>query len=150
MKRTIFAGFAMLLASQAFAQNAELNDIRRAALDYIESQHVPNPDMMRRGIDEQLAKRTYWQDKQGSEFIMETSGKFMVQLAETYNKNGDRFPDKPLAKVTVLDVDQRVASVKLEADEWIDYMHLYKNDQDQWKILNVLWQYKDTSKHKQN
>lgn len=44
-------------------------------------------------------------------------------------------------------MDQRAASVKLTADEWIDYMHLYKNDRNEWKILNVLWQYHDVNRH---
>nr|WP_310734239.1 hypothetical protein [Shewanella sp. SR44-3] len=29
----------------------------------------------------------------------------------------------------------------------MDYLHLYKNDQNEWKIINVLWQYHDETKH---
>lgn len=38
----------------------------------------------------------------------------------------------------------RAASIKLIADEWIDYMHLVKLN-GSWKIINVLWQYNHVS-----
>ena len=148
MKFALLFSTILLFSGYSIAQETQRDAITRAALDYIESQHTPNAQMMSRGIDPKLKKRTYWQSKEGEEFILETSAEFMVELASTYNQDGDKFPDKPMAKVKVLDVDQKVASVKLEADEWIDYMHLYKNDKGEWKILNVLWQYKDLSKHK--
>lgn len=78
---------------------------------------------------------------------METSYEFMLEIAKTYDKNGDRFPEDPKVDIKILDVDKRVASVKLTVDEWIDYMHLYKNDEGEWKTINVLWQYHDTGKH---
>jgi len=102
--------------------------------------------MMKRGLHKKLAKRTYWKDKEGSEFIMETSYDTMVWVAQNYNKNGDRFPAKPLVNIKVLDIEQRVASVKLTADDWIDYMHLIKTAEGRWKIINVLWQYHDIKK----
>nr|WP_310741892.1 hypothetical protein [Pseudoalteromonas sp. SG41-6] len=37
--------------------------------------------------------------------------------------------------------------MKLTVDDWIDYMHLYKNENKEWKIINVLWQYHDPKKH---
>lgn len=140
---------AMLLAAfcgQTMA-NEDRESITRAVKDYIESQHQVEPERMQRGLDKQLAKRTYWQDKDGREFIMETDHDTMVWVAENYNLSGDKFPTSPQQDIEILDIDQRVASVKLTADEWIDYMHLYKTDQGQWKIINVLWQYKDTQQH---
>ncbi len=114
--------------------------IKQAALDYIESQHKPNPKQMERVLHDDLRKRTYWTDKDGKPFVMETSKETMIRVAETYNADGKGFPAEPQKKVEILDVDQNVASVKLTADEWIDYMHLMKVDGD-WKIINVLWQY---------
>ena len=120
--------------------------IERAVRDYIESQHKPDPGRMERGIDPKLAKRTYWQAADGSEFIMNTDFNTMVGVARTYNKDGTKFPAVPRVDIKILDVDQRVATVKLSADEWIDYMHLYKNQRSEWKIVNVLWQYHDTAR----
>lgn len=139
----------------SFTSNAEPVDknvqaIERAILDYIESQHQSNPEIMERGLDKKLAKRTYWQGKDGQEFILETDHDTMVWVAENYNKNGDKFPKSPTVNIDILDIDQRVASVKLTVDDWIDYMHLYQTGKGEWKIINVLWQFHDTSKHVSN
>jgi hypothetical protein len=136
------------LNSYVYANSAEDNTkIRRAVLDYIESQQKVEPSLMERGLDTKLAKRTYWKSKDGSEFIMETDYETMVWLAENYNKEGDKFTASPRVDINILDIDNRVASVKLTVDDWIDYMHLYKNDKNNWKIINVLWQYHDTKRH---
>ena len=147
MKRALIA--ALLVIANVFpVEAAEVErDIKRAVLDYIESQHKVDSSMMARGLDKKLAKRTYWLDKSGKEFVMETSHDFMVELAGRYNKSGDKFPKDPRIEIKILDIDKRVASVKLTVDEWIDYMHLYQNEQGKWKIINVLWQYHDTNRH---
>ena len=120
--------------------------IERAVRDYIESQHNPDPARMERALDPKLAKRTYWRAADGSEFVMNTDFDTMVKVARTYNKDGTKFPAQPRVEIKILDVDQRVATVKLTADDWIDYMHLYKNQRSEWKIVNVLWQYHDTAR----
>lgn len=127
--------------------SVESNNIKRAVLDYIESQHKVEPDLMKRGLDKKLAKRTYWKSKDGSEYVMETDFETMVWVAENYNKNGDKFPSHPKVEINILDIDNRVASVKLTVNDWIDYMHLYKTEHNEWKIINVLWQYHDENKH---
>jgi hypothetical protein len=122
---------------------ADRQAIERAVLDYIESQHKAEPALMERGLDRQLAKRTYWQAADGSEFVMQTDYDTMLKVARTFNKDGNKFPPSPRVDIKILDIDKRVATVKLTADEWIDYMHLYKNQRSEWKIINVLWQYHD-------
>lgn len=121
--------------------------IKQAALDYIESQHKPNPSQMERALHPRMVKRTFWKDKAtGKDYVRETTTESMVLLAESYNRNGDKFPSSPKKEVLLLDVSERTASVKLIADEWIDYMHIVKIN-GSWKIINVLWQYKDTKQH---
>ncbi|QSX38414.1 nuclear transport factor 2 family protein [Shewanella sedimentimangrovi] len=144
MLRYLFLPLLLCASFHSFANDNK--QIERAVLDYIESQHKAQPELMARGLDPKLAKRTFWKAKDGSEFIMETDHATMLKVAESYNKDGNRFPAKPRVEIAILDVDQRVASVKLTVDEWIDYIHLYKNDKDEWKILNVLWQYHDVSR----
>lgn len=147
MKRLIL--FLLCAASPLLALAADASDhqhIERAVRDYIESQHHADPARMQRGIDPKLAKRTYWQAADGSEFIMHTDFDAMTRVAATYNKDGTKFPAQPRVEIKILDVDQRVATVKLSADEWIDYMHLYRNQHGDWKIINVLWQYHDMAR----
>ncbi len=121
--------------------------IKQAALDYIESQHQPNPAQMERALHPRMVKRTFWNDKAtGKDYVRETSTESMVLLAESYNKKGDKFPAIPKKEVKFLDISERTASLKLIADEWIDYMHLVKLN-GAWKIINVLWQYNDVKQH---
>jgi hypothetical protein len=133
------------LATQA-ADATDTQLVERAVRDYIESQHVPDPARMERALDPKLAKRTYWKSADGSEFVMNTDFDTMVKVAKTYNQDGTKFPARPRVAIKILDIDQRVATVKLTADEWIDYLHLYKNQRCEWKIVNVLWQYHDTAR----
>ncbi len=121
--------------------------IKQAALDYIESQHQPNPAQMERALHPRMVKRTFWNDKAtGKDYVRETSTESMVLLAESYNKKGDKFPAVPKKEVKFLDISEKTASLKLIADEWIDYMHLVKLN-GVWKIINVLWQYNDIKQH---
>jgi hypothetical protein len=148
MYRIIVLSLLILFSYAVIADTAIDNkNVKRAVLDYIESQHKVEPELMKRGLDKKLAKRTYWESKDGSEFIMETDFETMVWVAENYNKDGNKFPLSPKVNIDILDIDNRVASVKLTVDDWIDYMHLYKNENNEWKIINVLWQYHDTKKH---
>ncbi len=145
---SFFALTLLMLNTAVWGQTKQDSvEIRQAALDYIESQHKPNPQQMERALHPRLVKRTFWKDKStGKDYIVETSAEYMVLLAETYNKNGKQFPAMPKKEVLLLDVSARTASVKLIADDWIDYMHIVKIN-GSWKIVNVLWQYHDSSKH---
>lgn len=143
----LFLTFSTFSTASWSSNHHEKTKIERAVRDYIESQHTVNSNMMARGIDSELAKRTYWRSKDNNEIIMETSSQDMIKLAGFYNKNADQFPASPKVDIKIFDIDQRVASVKLLTDDWIDYMHLYKNDAGEWKILNVLWQFNDVTAH---
>ena len=137
----------LLLAAPLQSLADDRAAIKQAALDYIQSQHLSNKQQMARSLHPELKKRTYWTSKDGGETVMESDFSSMLRVAETYNRNGDKFPESPRVEIEILDVDQRVASVKLTADDWIDYMHLLRNEQGEWKIINVLWQFHDTSRH---
>ena len=152
MTKTLFLfSAALLLGPGALAQTKQDSlEIRRAALDYIESQHKPNPAQMERALHPRLVKRTFWKDKAtGKDYVRETTAESMVLLAESYNRDGKSFPPAPRKQVVLLDVSEQVASVKLLADEWIDYMHLVKLN-GTWKIINVLWQFNDPKRHATN
>jgi len=140
-------GSLLFLSIAGHVQASDEDKVRQAALDYIESQHQPNEARMDRALHSQLAKRTYWLDAEGNDTILETDKQVMLNVAKTYNIAGDKFPKVPKKDIQILDITNRVASVKLTADDWIDYMHLVKNEQGNWQIINVLWQYHDMTKH---
>lgn len=144
----LLLGLLLILGFSATAQTKEDSAaITRAALDYIESQHKPNAAQMERALHQRLVKRTFWNDKAtGKDFLYEYFAENMIILAERYNAKGDKFPANPKKEVKLLDVSDRTASIKLIADDWIDYMHLTKLN-GIWKIVNVLWQFNDQTKH---
>lgn len=122
-------------------------DIKQVALDYIESQHDVKPEQFERAAHPRMVKRTFWTNKQTKkEYLRETFTDAMILLAETYNQNGDKFPESPQKDVVILDIFDKTASVKLIADDWIDYMHIIKLN-GKWQIVNVLWQFKDSQAH---
>ncbi len=152
MNRTIctsLCGVLMLLfITGAKGQSSQDSlAIKQVALDYIESQHNVNPDQFEQAAHPRMVKRTFWTNKKtGKEYLRETFTDAMVLLAETYNLDGDRFPKNPTKNITILDIYDRTASVKLEADDWIDYMHIIKLN-GKWQLVNVLWQFNDAAKH---
>ncbi len=112
-------------------------EIKQAVLNYIESQHRPDPGQMERSLHPRMVKRTFWKDKTtGKDYLRETTTESMILLAESYHVRGDKFPASPKKEALLLDISDRTASVKLIADDWIDYMHLVKLNGD-WKIVNV-------------
>ena len=104
-------------------------------------------EQVERAAHPRMVKRTFWTDKSsGKDYLRETFTDAMILLAETYNKEGDRFPPNPKKEVIILDIFDRTASVKLIADDWIDYMHIVKLN-GQWQLVNVLWQFSDSEQH---
>lgn len=149
MKHILNAVLLFLLFTlyvQAQTQQDSL-DIKQVALDYIESQHNMAPDQFERAAHPRMVKRTFWTHKKtGKEYLRETFRDAMILLAETYNADGDGFPENPKKEVIILDIYQKTASVKLIADDWIDYMHIVKLN-GKWQIVNVLWQLNDAQDH---
>ena len=122
-------------------------NIKQVALDYIESQHNVKPEQFKRAAHPRMVKRTFWTNKKtGKEYLRETFTDAMVLLTETYNRDGDKFPEHPKKEVIILDIYDKVASVKLIADDWIDYMHIVKLN-GKWQLVNVLWQFNDSGDH---
>lgn len=146
--KNIFFHLILLYTTNVLAQTKQDSlAIKQAALDYIESQHKPNPQQMERALHPRMVKRTFWKDKAtGRDYVRETSTESMILLAESYNKKGDAFPPNPKKEVIFLDVSEKTASVKLIANDWIDYMHIVKLNGN-WKIINVLWQFNDIKQH---
>jgi len=147
MKSILLSALMVISSLPLHASDEDRSAVRQAALDYIESQHTPSRDRMGEALHDDMKKRTYWHRKSGEEYVMETSRDAMLWVAENYNKGGDAFPVPPRKDIEILALDNRIASVRLVADDWIDYMHLMKSDDGTWQIINVLWQYHDEARH---
>jgi len=134
--------FFLLIAGTARAQTAaDREAIKQTALDYIEGYYEGNAERMERALHPDLAKRIVRIDQStGKNKLENMTAPRLVQV--TQMMRGRPTPkEKQQKDVTILDVFENAASVKIVAAEWIDYLHISKFD-GRWVIVNVLWEMK--------
>jgi hypothetical protein len=142
MKQVILAiAVGAALISAARAQSPEdTAAIKATALDYIESWYEGNPERMQRALHPDLAKRIVRRNASGeSQLDHMTADKLVDGVRKGGGKNTP--PEKQQKDVTILDVYENVATVKLVASSWIDYLQIAKFN-GRWVIINVLWEMK--------
>ena len=130
------ATFAAPLRAQTAADSA---GIRAAALNYIDGWYAADAARMERALHPELAKRIVVTDPQTGRSRLGQMGASML-VAQTGSGGGSEIPAASRRnEVKILDVFNDVASVRVTATGWIDYMHLARWN-GEWKIVNVLWQ----------
>jgi hypothetical protein len=134
----LLAGSALPLAGQTAADSAA---IRAVALDYIQGWYAADAPRMERSLHPDLAKRLVpaGSGGRGGEVQHMTA----AQLVEMTREGGGRDTPAPQRRddVRILDIFAHTASVRVDADGWIDYMHLGRVG-GEWKIINVLWAFR--------
>ena len=129
---------ATLLAAEAPAQADEAG-IRLAALDYIEGWYTNDVTRMERALHPQMVKRRVLLESEGRPSLDHGDAQRLINATrlapgESANPLGNR-----RREVQILDMQGNAAAVKVDADAWIDYLHLIKWG-GEWKIINVLWE----------
>jgi len=126
-------------APAAPAVSAETEAIKQTALDYIEGWYDGDAARMERALHPDLAKRIV-RTQDGKSRLDHMGALALVQ--GTRGGFGTKTPQGKRQKdVTVLDVYQNAASVKVVASDWVDYLHLSRFN-GRWVIVNVLWELK--------
>ena len=148
--KLILSALFLLLAfdSGSLAQtpvaDADKAAIKQTALDYIEGWYEGNAERMERALHPELAKRIVRSNQEGRSRLDQMSAMSLVQ--GTRRGGGKDTPkEKQQKEVTILDVFENAASVKVVASDWIDYLHMAKYN-GQWVIVNVLWELKPPKK----
>ena len=136
--------FLVILAmshSHVQAQSpADAAAIKQTALDYIEGWYEGNAERMEKALHPELAKRIVRTNQEGRSRLDQMSAMSLVQ--GTRRGGGKDTPkEKQQKDVTILDVFENAASVKVVATDWIDYLHMAKFN-GRWVIVNVLWELK--------
>jgi putative lumazine-binding protein len=141
----VFVLMLPVLLAEAKAQTpADTQAIKQTALDYIEGWYEGNADRMERALHPELAKRIVRSNPEGRSRLDQMSAMSLVQ--GTRRGGGKDTPkEKQQKDVTILDVYENAASVKVVASEWIDYLHVAKYN-GRWVIVNVLWELKPPKK----
>jgi hypothetical protein len=143
MRRVTLASvlFLLAIAVQANAQSpADASAIKQTALDYIEGWYEGNPERMEKALHPELAKRIVRTNQEGRSRLDQMSAMTLVQ-GTRHGGGKDTPKEKQQKDVTILDVFENTASVKVVASDWIDYLHIAKAN-GRWVIVNVLWELK--------
>ena len=124
---------------EAGAQSsADSAAVRATALDYIEGWYEGNAERMERALHPDLAKRIINTDQRGRNVLGHQSAMTLVQNTR---RGGGK--DTPAAErrteVRILDIFVSTASVRVDADRWIDYLQIARWN-GRWVIVNVLWE----------
>jgi hypothetical protein len=146
--------FAMILTVwtwQINAQTTTVSDadraaIKQTALDYIKGWYEGNAERMERAVHPDLAKRIV-QTRPDNKNFSRLDQMSALSLVQGVKRGGGKLTpkEKQLKDVTILDVFENAASVKLVASDWIDYLHIAKFN-GRWMIINVLWELKPKEK----
>jgi hypothetical protein len=147
LKLGLALGFAIfLIPTVTNAQTpADAAAIKQTALDYIEGYYEGNAERMEKALHSDLAKRIVRTNPQnGKSSLGQMSAMSLVQITRA-GGGKDTPKDKQQKDVTILDVFENAASVKIVASDWIDYLHMAKFN-GHWVIVNVLWELKPVKK----
>lgn len=114
--------------------------VEQAARDYVEALYQVKPELIERSVHPALEKLGLYRPDDAGAYRTPAKMTYeqLVELAGAWNKDGREGKDLKYT-VSVLDVLDVTASVKLEAKWGIDYMHLAKVG-GSWKIVQILWQ----------
>ncbi len=132
----------VILVSSADAARAQSSSdsaaVRAVALDYIEGFYAGDAERMENALHGDLKKRIVRQEPGEPAGLQEMTAAELIAM--TARGGGTSMPDSlKRSDVTILDMYGGMASVKIVAGAWVDYMHLARIDGD-WKIVNVLWE----------
>ena len=139
----LFAGFVFSVPAvhgQTKITDADREAITQTALDYVEGWYEGNAERMERALHPDLAKRVVFTDDKGRSRLDQMSAMGLVQGVKR-GGGKDTPKERQQKDVTILDIYENAASVKVVASDWIDYLHMAKFN-GRWVIVNVLWELK--------
>lgn len=117
--------------------NLDNQAIYQTVSDYYDGWYVPNIERMNRSLHTDLAKRAVERNDAGEENLFHLTKEMMLDA--TSQGGGSNVPtEKKNWTITILDCYEEIATVKVICPEYVEYIHLARQD-GQWQILNVLW-----------
>lgn len=135
----LFISISAFCFSIGAQTDEDRNEVKQAALDYVEGVYEASPSRIERSVHPDLVKRGFFVKRNETAYSQHAmTFAQLVDMAKNPDK-GEKLPKDAPKEVVVFDVSDQTASVKVTAIWGIDYMHLAKYD-GKWKIINILWQ----------
>jgi hypothetical protein len=142
----VLAGGALLLhaATDSGSLQADREAIIQAAHDYVDGFYEGKAERMERALHPDVAKRNIVTDREtGAQSVRNVTAQHLIEITAAGRGKQIAQRDGRQCDVTILDIYHDVATVKIVAITWIDYLHVARVD-GEWKIINVLWAWKPT------
>ena len=119
------------------AKDLDIKAIHEAVEDYYGGWYEADVERVNRCLHPDLAKRAIKHDEKGKEYLRHLTKKIMVN-ATREGGGSDVSDERKTWTITILDSYEEIATVKVAAGEYMEYIHLAKQA-GQWQVLNVLW-----------
>ncbi|MBX2927809.1 MAG: nuclear transport factor 2 family protein [Saprospiraceae bacterium] len=139
MKKILFPLLLCGFLTSTLAQASDSLLVHRAALDYLEGFYEGDTLKLQRSLSPELYKYGYYKGKAGEyEGSQMTYAEAIGFARNVLEKKRFASPDAPKL-VSVLEVQEQVACVKVVAWWGMDYLLLAKHG-GTWRIEQVIWQ----------
>ena len=119
----------------------EIADIKKTAIDYMESWYQGDTKRMKASLHKNLAKRSLRSFPSGKKDLRHTKRSEMVMY--TGGGYGERlWSEDHNIEVIVLDHYRNIATVKVITPDYYEYLHLAKMHakEDKWVIINAIYE----------
>lgn len=143
MKRTAMAlAIICLLAWPLCAQAGDVSDedqaaIKQTAMDYVDGFYSSSPERLDKALHPNLQKVTLHTLPSGRS-MLDFNGAAANLKEYAAAGLGGKPADQRMIKVTILDVFDDIATIKIDSADFLDYAHVARIS-GEWKIINVLW-----------
>ena len=135
--RPFISVLLLVVSVRAFSASTDSIAVIETSEKYIRAFYENQPSWLEEVLHPALIKRTLKSFKGSDEFVQTNGKSEMVELSKVFNVSG-KFNKNSKAEIELLDLYQEIATVKLTAEGWIDYLHLIKVN-GRWQIVNVVW-----------
>jgi len=143
--RPVYSNATIELSPSASSQDSI--DIKRQSLGYLKALQQLEPELMDEVLNDSLNKVTIGYNREmKKEVARPTTRNQMIAFAKDWNKSNTKFPPVPNDQVTILGIYNRIASVELVSDNWVEYLHLIKLN-GKWDVVHLIWQHKDVNRY---
>lgn len=139
MRLVLTAVLGLGFATPLTAQDGERDLVRRAALDYIEGFYQGDSTKLVRSVSKEVLKFGYSKGDDGTWRRHPFPWESFMGFARSVREGRNLPPAGAPKEVTIYDIQERIAAVRVDAWWGMDYLLIAKEDGG-WRITHVLWQ----------